>query len=463
MQALSLAVHIPIVCFGIAFPAMFLFVEGLYLRTGDPTYKALAKRWSKVALILFAVGVVTGTILSFEFGLLWPEFMATLRRGVRDRVRARGHLVLRRGDLHRDLRLRLGPAVAARALPDRHPGRAQRLRRLVQRDRGQRLDERPDGLRRRRRARSSTRSPWEALFNSNMWHELIHMYLAGYLVAGFIVAGVYASAWLRGRRDRYHRTALVVTLAFASLAAPVQVIVGDWAGREVAERQPVKLAAIEGLQQHAGRARRSRSAASTTSDAARCASGSRSRKLLSLLAYHDPNATVIGLDVGAARGPPAGQHRPLRVPDDGRDRHRAGAARRRGSSGTWWRKRRLPRSPLVLPGGDGRRAAVVRRADRGLDHDRGRPPAVDRLRGHAHRAGGHRRPSGLEVGYVVLVARLRRARRRGRLAAAPARAQAAETEVAVAMAEVCAGARHRSASPPTRCSAAPTSAPASGT
>src|SRR5215211_9386928 len=77
MQALSLAVHIPIVCFGIAFPAMFLFVEGLYLRTGEVTYKALAKRWSRVALTIFAVGVVTGTILSFEFGLLWPNFMAT--------------------------------------------------------------------------------------------------------------------------------------------------------------------------------------------------------------------------------------------------------------------------------------------------------------------------------------------------------------------------------------------------
>src|SRR6476619_7446044 len=77
MQALSLAVHIPLVCFGIAFPAMFMFVEGLWLRTGDPVYKALAKRWSKVALIIFATGVVTGTILSFEFGLLWPDFMAT--------------------------------------------------------------------------------------------------------------------------------------------------------------------------------------------------------------------------------------------------------------------------------------------------------------------------------------------------------------------------------------------------
>ena len=77
MQALSLGVHIPLVCYGIAFPAMVLYVEGLWLRTGDPLYKALAKRWSKAMLILFAVGVVTGTILSFELGLLWPNFMAT--------------------------------------------------------------------------------------------------------------------------------------------------------------------------------------------------------------------------------------------------------------------------------------------------------------------------------------------------------------------------------------------------
>jgi cytochrome bd ubiquinol oxidase subunit I len=77
MQALSFAVHIPLVCFGIAFPAMVLFVEWLHLRTGDPLYRVLARRWSKVMLALFAVGVVTGTILSFELGLLWPNFMAT--------------------------------------------------------------------------------------------------------------------------------------------------------------------------------------------------------------------------------------------------------------------------------------------------------------------------------------------------------------------------------------------------
>ena len=77
MQALSFAVHIPVVCFGIAFPAFVVLIEGLWLRTGDPLYRTIAKRWSKVMLALFAVGVVTGTILSFELGLLWPNFMAT--------------------------------------------------------------------------------------------------------------------------------------------------------------------------------------------------------------------------------------------------------------------------------------------------------------------------------------------------------------------------------------------------
>jgi cytochrome bd ubiquinol oxidase subunit I len=77
MQALSFAVHIPLVCFGIAFPALVLFVEWRYLRTGDRLYLTLARRWSKVLIALFAVGVITGTILSFEMGLLWPNFMAT--------------------------------------------------------------------------------------------------------------------------------------------------------------------------------------------------------------------------------------------------------------------------------------------------------------------------------------------------------------------------------------------------
>src|SRR5215216_2546805 len=248
MQALSLGVHIPLVCFGIAFPAMFLFVEGLYLRTGDATYKALAKRWSKVALTLFAVGVVTGTILSFEFGLLWPEFMASFGEvfgiafgleGISFFIEAIFMAIYVYGWQ------RLPPkAHFLTGIPIVISGFSGSFNVIAVNgwmNNPQGFDV-VDG-------RVVNPRPWDALINTNMWHELIHMYLAGYIVAGFIVAGVYAFAWLRGKRDHYHRTALVVTLAFASLAAPVQVVVGDWAGRSVAQHQPTKLAALEGLEQ----------------------------------------------------------------------------------------------------------------------------------------------------------------------------------------------------------------------
>src|SRR5919204_6937195 len=77
MQALSFAAHIPLVCFGIALPALLLSVEWLYLRTGDEVYRTLARRWTRVIAALFVAGVVTGTILSFEMGLLWPNFTGT--------------------------------------------------------------------------------------------------------------------------------------------------------------------------------------------------------------------------------------------------------------------------------------------------------------------------------------------------------------------------------------------------
>ncbi|MEA2132166.1 MAG: cytochrome bd ubiquinol oxidase subunit [Solirubrobacteraceae bacterium] len=303
MQALSLIVHIPIVCFGIAFPAMFLFVEGLHLRTGDQTYKALAKRWSKVALVLFAVGVVTGTILSFEFGLLWPNFMATFGdvfgigfalEGISffveaifiaiyvygwDRLSPRAHFLTGVPIVISGFTGSFN-VIAVNGWMNTPDGFD-----LVD---GDVVDPRP----------------FDALFNQNMWHEIIHMYLAGYIVCGFIVAGVYAFAWLRGRRDRYHRTALVVSLAFASLAAPVQVVVGDWAGRDVAKNQPVKLAAFEGLQ------RTERGAPFTIGgfydkDRGEVRYGIHVPKLLSLLAHHDPNAEVIGLEsVKPADRPP---------------------------------------------------------------------------------------------------------------------------------------------------------------
>jgi len=342
MQALSLAVHIPIVCFGIAFPAMILFVEGLYLRTGDETYKALAKRWSKVALIIFAVGVVTGTILSFEFGLLWPEFMATFGdvfgigfalEGISffveaifiaiyvygwDRLSRRAHFLTGIPIVLSGFTGSFN-VIAVNGWMNQPQGFDVVNGQVVNAD------------------------PWDALFSQYMWHELVHMYLAGYIVTGFLVAGVYAYAWLKGRRDRYHRTALVVTLAFACLAAPVQVIVGDWAGREVAQHQPVKLAAFEGLSQ-------TEDGAPFTiggfydADTGDVRYGVEIPKLLSLLAYHDPNAQVTGLD-----SVPESDRPPVNIVRFA-FQTMIGIGTALALLGvvfflTWFRKRRLPRSP----------------------------------------------------------------------------------------------------------------------
>ena len=294
MQALSLAVHIPLVCFGIAFPVLVLVAEWRYLRTGDELYRTLARRWSRIMLALFAVGVVTGTILSFELGLLWPVwmqdfgnvfglgftlegfsfFLEAIFIGIYaygwDRLKPRLHFLS-------------GIPIAVAGVAGslfviavngwmNHPTGFT----LV------------DG-------KATDVHPWSALFaNPMFWSEYIHMYFAAYIVCGFLLAGPYAWAFLRGRRGRYERTALGITMAAASVAAPLQVIVGDWAARDVATYQPVKLAAMEGL-------------ATTTRGAAEhllgwyngnsVVWGVEIPKLLSLLALHNPNGVIKGLNI----------------------------------------------------------------------------------------------------------------------------------------------------------------------
>ena len=320
MQALSLAVHIPLVCFGIAFPAMILFVEGLYLRTGDPVYKALAKRWSKVALIIFAIGVVTGTILSFEFGLLWPDFMATFGEvfgvafgleGISFFLEAIFIAIYVYGwdRLPRKTHFLTGiPIIITGAT-----GSA-----FVISVNGWMNDpqgfEVVDG-------RVVDPVPFSALLNGHVAHELVHMYLAGYLVAGFLVAAYYARRWLQGQPRPLHAHRRSSSRSrFAALAAPIQVVVGDWAARTVTETQPVKLAAFEGLYR--------------TEEGAPFHIGGfyDERAQRGPLRHRDP---VPALDPRQAqpdgrgdrarqrpaRGPPAGQHRPHVVPDDDRDRH----------------------------------------------------------------------------------------------------------------------------------------------
>ena len=414
MQALSLGVHIPLVCFGIAFPAIVLFTEGLWLRTGDPVYRALAKRWSKVMIILFAIGVVTGTILSFEFGLLWPNFMATFGdvfgvafglEGISffieaifiaiyvygwDRLSRRAHFLV--------------------GIPIVITGMAGSL--FVIAVNGWMNNPQGFDL---VNGRVVNVRPWEALFNGNLWHELLHMYMAGYIVVGFIVASVYAWSWLRGTRDRYHRVGLIIPLTVACLAAPVQVIFGDWAGRTVAQNQPVKLAAMEGL----GR---------TTAGApfhflgwysnGRVQDGIEIPDLLSILAFHDPHATVKGLDsVPPDDRPPAVNVVRFAFQTMVVDRQRLRPA------GLLVPDRLVAQAPaaahaVVLPRGGALRSALPGGADLGLDRDRGGAPALDRLFRHAHLGGGDRRRR--HPGRLRRAAgHLRRAGRRRPLAAAP--------------------------------------------
>jgi cytochrome d ubiquinol oxidase subunit I len=272
---------------------MVLLVESLYVRTGDQVYRTLAKRWSKVMIALFAVGVVTGTILSFELGLLWPNFMATfgdvfgLAFGLEgfsffleaifiaiyvygwDRMSSRAHLLC-------------GVPVVIAGLTGSFF--VISVNAWMNNPSGFRLEN----------GRTVDAEPWRALFgNGHLWPELTHMYFAGFIVAGFAVAAVYAWGWLRGRRGRYERIALAVPLTIAALAAPVQVVVGDWIARTVGEDQPTKLAGLEGL-------------GPTTKGASLHVLGWYENgdvkygieipKLLSLLAKHDPNATIQGLE-----------------------------------------------------------------------------------------------------------------------------------------------------------------------
>ena len=302
MQALSFVVHIPLVCFGIAFPAMVLFAEWLYLRTGDDLYRTLARRWTRVMVALFAVGVITGTILSFEMGLLWPNFTGTFGA-----VFGLGFAIEGFSFFLEAIFIgiyvygwdRLSPRWHfASGFPIVLAGMTGSL--MVISVNG--WMQHPSGFA-IRSGRAVDVHPVDALFgNSFFWHELVHMYLAGYIVTGFLVAGAYAFARLRGRWGRYERTALAIPLTIAAVASPVQGLVGDWAAREVARAQPTKLAALEGVPKTTRGA--SEHLLGWYADG-RVKYGVRIPKLLSFLAYHDQNASVQGLDaVPPDRRPP---------------------------------------------------------------------------------------------------------------------------------------------------------------
>lgn len=282
-MAVSLAFHIIFAIIGIAMPVLMVIAERRWQRTRDPVYLDLAKRWARGTAILFAVGAVSGTVLSFELGLLWPRFMETagpligmpfslegfaffteaIFLGIYlygwDKVPPRAHLaagilVAVSGALSGIF------VVIANAWMNTPTGYVM-----------------VDGVMR-------GVDPVKAMLTPAAFPQTLHMTLAAYAATGLAVAGIHALLLLKNRTSAFNRAALTIGLLVGAPAAILQPISGDIAARYVARRQPAKLAAMEAVY--------------TTQAGAplKVIPGVEIPYALSLLAFHDPNAVVKGLD-----------------------------------------------------------------------------------------------------------------------------------------------------------------------
>ena len=293
-MAMSLAFHIIFAAIGIGLPLLMVIAEGLWLRTRQDVYLTLAKRWAKGAAILFAVGAVSGTVLSFELGLLWPGFMryagaiigmpfslegfAFFTEGIFlgiylygwDRVAPRVHWLA--GIVVAFSGMVSGLFVVAANSWMNHPSGFEILNGL------------PVHI-----------DPIAAMFNPGWFAESLHMTLAAYLATAAVVVGIHAFALLRDRANLFHRRALAIALAVMAPTAVLQPISGDINARLAATTQPAKLAAFEGqFQTQRGAPLRIGGLPDPNAGVVRYAI--EIPYGLSLLAFHDPNAVVTGLD-----------------------------------------------------------------------------------------------------------------------------------------------------------------------
>jgi cytochrome bd ubiquinol oxidase subunit I len=244
-MAFTLGFHIILASMGIAFPAITVAANWWGLRKNDEAALRLARRWSTAMAVLFAVGAVTGTVLSFEMGLLWPGFMsrfggvfgvAFALEGIFFFTEAIFIAVYIYGWKRLSPRAHLWSGV-----PIVIAGFGGALSVVAVNS----WMNQPGGFDLNAAGRVTNVHPLDVIFNKATPYEVPHMILAAYMVAGFAVASVYAVGILRGRRDRYHRLGFAIPFALAALATPVQIVVGDTAARAIAHDQPAKFAAME--------------------------------------------------------------------------------------------------------------------------------------------------------------------------------------------------------------------------
>lgn len=293
-MAMSLAFHIVFAAIGIAMPLLMIIAEWKWLRSRDEIYLTLAQRWAKGTAILFAVGAVSGTVLSFELGLLWPGFMGyagsiigmpfslegfaffteAIFLGIYlygwKRVPPRAHLfagamVALSGALSGIF------VVIANAWMNTPTGF-----RLV--------DGKPVDI-----------DPIAAMLNPAAFPQTLHMTLAAYAATGFVVAGIHAFMLRRDPDNRFHKAALAIALAVGGVTAILQPLSGDLLAKSVAKTQPVKLAAFEG-HFHTEKGAGFRVGGIPDETKGETPYAIEIPYLLSILAYGDPNAEVKGLN-----------------------------------------------------------------------------------------------------------------------------------------------------------------------
>jgi cytochrome d ubiquinol oxidase subunit I len=247
-MAFTLGFHIILASLGVAFPAMMLIANYIGLRRGDDVALELAKRWSKVAAITFAVGAVTGTVLSFEFGLLWPAFTGRFGdvfgflfaiEGIFFFLEAIFIAIYIFGwkRLSGWTHFWTGVPIVICGIGGAYSVVA--VNSWMNTPQGFTLDA---------AGNVTDIDPWQVMTSPAVGYEVPHMILAAYMVTAFLIASVYAVGMLRGRRDRLHRLGLLIPLTVGCIVAPIQFFVGDTAARNIADHQPIKFAAMECVQ-----------------------------------------------------------------------------------------------------------------------------------------------------------------------------------------------------------------------
>ena len=344
-MAFTLGFHIVLSCIGVALPATILVANYIGLKRGDAEAMELARRWSRAMAVTFAVGAVTGTVLSFEFGLLWPHFMdrfgaafgvAFAIEGIFFFVEAIFLAIYIYGWK------RLGGwAHFWSGVPMVITGIGGAFSVVA----ANAWMNQPQGFTLDAAGRVAEVEPLKVLFNPATGYEVAHMILAAYMVAGFLVASIYAVGMLKGRRDRLHRLGLLIPLTIACLLTPVQLFVGDTAAREIAEDQPAKFAAMECIEE-TGTDQTEYLGGICTDDGVKGAIGIPG--LNSFLVGWSTDTKVIGLnDIPDDEEPPA--HTLLHLSFDtmvGIGSALMALALWFGFS--WWRKRDIPQTPWFL-------------------------------------------------------------------------------------------------------------------